>query len=57
MTYTPALLLFVFNTFYRNLEKHDKTSIETVKMLLPFVCGGKIFDFSTNHDTKLLLDA
>lgn len=50
------LIDFISNTFYRNLEKHDKTSIETVKMLLPFVCGGKIFDFSTNHDTKLLLD-
>lgn len=50
------LIDFVSNTFYRNLEKHDKTSIETVKMLLPYVCGGKIFDFSTNHDTKLLLD-
>ncbi len=47
---------FVSNTFYRNLEKHDKTSIETVKMLLPFVCGGRIFDFSTDHDTKLMLD-
>lgn len=50
------LIDFISNTFYRNLEKHDKTSIETVKMLLPYVCGGKIFDFSTNHDTKLLLD-
>lgn len=50
------LIDFISNTFYRNLEKHDKTSIETVKMLLPFVCGGKIFDFSINHDTKLLLN-
>lgn len=50
------LIDFISNTFYRNLEKHDRTSIETVKMLLPYVCGGKIFDFSTNHDTKLLLD-
>ena len=50
------LIDFISNTFYRNLEKHDQTSIETVKMLLPYVCGGKIFDFSTYHDTKLLLD-
>ncbi|MBD5531331.1 MAG: DUF3800 domain-containing protein [Lachnospiraceae bacterium] len=50
------LIDFISNTFYRNLEKHDKTSIETVKMLLPYVCGGKIFDFSTNHDTRLMLD-
>lgn len=50
------LIDFISNTFYRNLEKHDRTSVETVKMLLPYVCGGKIFDFSTNHDTKLLLD-
>ncbi len=50
------LIDFISNTFYRNLEKHGQTSIETVKMLLPYVCGGKIFDFSTNHDTKLLLD-
>lgn len=47
---------FVSNTFYRNLEKHDKTSIENVKNLLTHVCGGRIFDFSTNHDTKLMLD-
>ncbi len=50
------LIDFVSNTFYRNLEKHDKTSIENVKNLLTHVCGGRIFDFSTNHDTKLLLD-
>lgn len=54
--YMIQLIDFISNTFYRNLEKHDKTSIETVKMLLPYVCGRKIFDFSTNHDTKLLLD-
>lgn len=47
---------FVSNTFYRNLEKRDATSVETVKMLLPFVCGGRIFDFSTEHNTQLLLD-
>ena len=47
---------FVSNTFYRNLEKHDKTSIENVKKLLTHVCGNRIFDFSTNHDTKLILD-
>lgn len=47
---------FVSNTFYRNLEKHDKTSIQNVKNLLTHVCGGRIFDFSTGHDTKLMLD-
>lgn len=47
---------FVSNTFYRNIEKHNKDSIENVKKFLPYLCGGKIFDFSTNHDTKLLLE-
>lgn len=47
---------FVSNTFYRNIEKHDKESISNVKNLLTHVCGGRIFDFSTNHDTKLTLD-
>ncbi len=47
---------FVSNTFYRNLEKHDKTSIQNIKLLQDCLCGKRIFDFSTNHDTKLLLD-
>ena len=38
------------------IEKHDKESIVNVKNLLSHVCGGRIFDFSTNHDTKLTLD-
>ena len=47
---------FVSNTFYRNLEKHDKTSIQNIKLLQDCLCGKRIFDFSTNHDTKLFLD-
>lgn len=50
------LIDFISNTFYRNLEKHDEMSKNTVKMLLPQLCGSKIFDFSCNHDTKLFLD-
>lgn len=56
--YHPLIQLidFVSNTFYRNLEKHDKTSIQNVKLLQDCLCGKRIFDFSTNHDTKLFLD-
>lgn len=50
------LVDFISNTFYRNIEKHDKVSKETVKMLLDNMCGNRIFDFSTEHDTKLFLD-
>lgn len=56
--YHPLIQLidFVSNTFYRNLEKHDKTSIQNVKLLQHCLCGNRIFDFSSNHDTKLFLD-
>lgn len=50
------LIDFVSNTFYRNIEKHDKTSIQNIKLLQNNLCGKRIFDFSTNHDTKLFLD-
>ena len=50
------LVDFISNTFYRNIEKHDEVSKETVKMLLENVGGKRIFDFSTEHDTKLFLD-
>lgn len=50
------LVDFISNTFYRNIEKHDEISKETVKILLDEVCGNRIFDFSTDHDTKLFLD-
>lgn len=47
---------FVSNSFYRNLEKHDRTSIQNIKMLKECLCGKRIFDFSTNHDTQLFLE-
>lgn len=50
------LIDFVSNTFYRNIEKHDKTSIQNIKLFQDCLCGKRIFDFSTNHDTKLFLD-
>lgn len=50
------LVDFISNTFYRNIEKHDEVSKETVKILLDNVCGDRIFDFSTEHNTKLFLN-
>lgn len=50
------LIDFISNTFYRNIEKHDRTSIQNIKLFQDNICGGRFFDFSTNHDTKLLLD-
>lgn len=50
------LIDFISNTFYRNLEKHDRTSIQNINLLMDNLCGCKIFDFSTEHDTKLFLD-
>jgi hypothetical protein len=47
------LIDFISNTFYRNLEKHDDTSIQNIRLLEKNLCGGRIFDFSKNHDTKL----
>lgn len=56
--YHPLVQLidFVSNTFYRNLEKHDKTSVRNIRLLQDCLCVKRIFDFSTNHDTKLFLD-
>lgn len=50
------LIDFISNTFYRNIEKHDSTSINNIKLLMDNLCGGKFFDFSTGHDTKLFLN-
>ena len=50
------LIDFISNTFYRNIAKHNTSSIKNVKLLQNNLCGGRFFDFSTNHDTKLLLD-
>ena len=47
------LIDFISNTFFRNIEKHDRTSIQNIKLLQDNICGGRFFDFSTNHDTKL----
>ena len=30
---------FTSNSFYRNLEKHDRTGIENIKLLINCVCG------------------
>lgn len=46
---------FVANTFYRNIEKKDRDSKDTVSMWLPTLCNGDVFDFSKAHDIKLLL--
>jgi hypothetical protein len=55
--YHPLIQLidFISNTFYRNLEKHDNTSIQNIRLLEKVLCGGRIFDFSKNHNTKLYL--
>lgn len=50
------LIDFISNTFYRNLAKNDLTSIQNVNLLVNNLCGGRIFDFSTDHDTELLLN-
>lgn len=49
------LIDFVANTFYRNLEKHDEISVQTVNMLREHVCGKDIFVFPNKHDTTLYL--
>jgi len=46
---------FIANTFYRNIEKKDRDSKETVSMWLPTLCNGDIFDFSMARDINLLL--
>ena len=47
------LIDFISNTFYRNLEKHDETSVDNAQLLLNCVCGKKLFDFSISHDIKV----
>jgi hypothetical protein len=44
---------FVSNSFYRNLEKKDRTSCNNIKTLLPCVCGQRLFDFSSSHNLEL----
>ena len=46
---------YLANTFYRNIEKKNKESRNTVKMWLPFLCNGDIFDFSESHDIAINL--
>ena len=46
---------FVANTFYRNIEKKNQESKETVGMWLHTLCNGDIFDFSDSHDISLNL--
>lgn len=50
------LIDFISNTFFRNIEKHDRTSIQNIKLLKDNLCGGRFFDFSTEHNTKLFLE-
>ena len=46
---------FVANTFYRNIEKKNQESRETVGMWLHTLCNGDVFDFSDSHDIALNL--
>lgn len=46
---------FVANTFYRNIEKKNKESKETVGMWMHTLCNGDVFDFSESHDITLNL--
>ena len=46
---------YIANTFYRNIEKKIKESRDTVRMLLPILCNGDIFDFSETHDVAFYL--
>ncbi|MDE5716592.1 MAG: DUF3800 domain-containing protein, partial [Lachnospiraceae bacterium] len=45
--YHPLIQLidFVSNTFYRNLEKHDKTSIQNIKLLQNCLCEKEFLIF------------
>lgn len=47
---------FLANTFYRNIEKKNLESHETVKMWLHTLCNKDIFDFSESHNISLNLD-
>ncbi|WP_026490264.1 DUF3800 domain-containing protein [Butyrivibrio sp. XBB1001] len=44
---------FIANTFYRNIEKKDRDSAETVKIWINSLCGDDVFDFSEAHDIEL----
>ena len=46
---------FVANTFYRNIEKKNQESKETVRMWMHTLCNGDVFDFSDSHDISLNL--
>ena len=46
---------FVANTFYRNIEKNNQESKETVGMWIHTLCNGDVFDFSDSHDISLNL--
>ena len=46
---------FIANTFYRNIEKKNAESRMNVKLWLPALCNGDIFDFSESHDIALNL--
>jgi hypothetical protein len=44
---------FIANTFYRNIEKKNRDSAETVKIWMNHLCGDDVFDFSEAHDIEL----
>lgn len=46
---------FIANTFYRNIEKKNQESRETVGMWMHTLCSGDIFDFSESRDIRLNL--
>lgn len=46
---------FVANTFYRNIEKKNQESMETVRIWKHILCNKDIFDFSESHDIELYL--
>ena len=41
--------------FYRNIEKKNQESKETVRMWMHTLCNGDVFDFSDSHDISLNL--
>lgn len=46
---------FVANSFYRNIEKRNQESKETIGMWLNTLCNRDIFDFSESRDIALNL--
>ena len=46
---------FIANTFYRNIEKNNKESIDNIKALFPFLCNRQIFSFFDKSQGKLRL--